>query len=186
MRRINGNNDNYHDLPDATVRSCQQEKSHTIDLIEFEYNSYESIERGHQSKQPTMDRVIIPLNRQYREPKAMSRADLRVSTVTTTFLPIERSAPASISVYSYSSSNLEEAHLRKHSTATYTYGYITRVKHAYGDRLYYKRNPSTEEDQPMWEALLPPRTSARAKCTYGEDTLALQLKHIDDEKLSLD
>ena len=70
--------------------------------------------------------------------------------------------------------------------ATYTDGYTTQVKHAYGDRQYYKRNPPTEEDQPTNEALLPPRTSARAKCTYGEDTLPLRLKHIDDEKLSLD
>jgi hypothetical protein len=112
-----------------------------IDLIEFEYNSYESMERGHQSKQPTMDGVILPLNRQYREPKVMSRDDLRVSTVTTTFLLSERSAPISVCVYTYSSSNLEAAHLRRHSTANYTYGYTTRVKHAYGDGQYFKSNP---------------------------------------------
>jgi len=47
-RRMTGNDDNYHDLPDATSRSCQQEKSHTIDLIEVEYNSYQSIDHDHQ------------------------------------------------------------------------------------------------------------------------------------------
>jgi hypothetical protein len=46
--------------------------------------------------------------------------DLRVSKVTTTFLPIERSAPIPVCVYTYSSSNLEEAHLRRHGTTTYT------------------------------------------------------------------
>ena len=45
---MTSNDDNYHDLPDATIRSFQQEKSHTIDLIEFQYNSYESIEQDHQ------------------------------------------------------------------------------------------------------------------------------------------
>ena len=43
-----------------------------------------------------------------------SRDDLRVSTVRTTFLPIERSSPISVCVYTYSSSNLEEAHLWRH------------------------------------------------------------------------
>jgi len=71
-----------------------------------------------------------------------------------------------------------------HCPANYTYGYATPAKNAYGDRQYYKRNIPTEEDQPTKDALLLPRTSPRAKCTYGEDTL--QLKDIDDEKLSHD
>jgi len=41
----------------------------------------------------------------------------------------------------------------------------------------FRRRPCTIE------ALLLPRTSAQPKCTYGEDTL--QLKDIEDEKLSL-
>ena len=48
------------------------------------------------------------------------------------------------------------------------YGYSTRAKHAYGDRQYYKRNPPTGNDHSKNEALLPPRTSAWAKCTYSD------------------
>jgi hypothetical protein len=47
-------------------------------------------------------------------------------------------------------------------------GYTTRAKHAYGDRQYYKRKPPTVSDQSTNYALLLARTSARAKCTYGE------------------
>jgi hypothetical protein len=47
-------------------------------------------------------------------------------------------------------------------------GYATPAKQANGDREYDTRNPPTEEDQPTTEALLQPRTPARAKCTYGE------------------
>jgi hypothetical protein len=95
---------------------------------------------------------------QYRTPEAKSTDDLRVSTVTTSFLPIERSAPISVCVYTYSSGILEEAQLQKHFT--YTYGY------------------------PTIDTLLQTRSSAQAKCTYGEDTL--QLKDIEHKKLSLD
>jgi hypothetical protein len=76
--------------------------------------------------------VILPLNRQYREPMVKSRDELQGSTVTTIFFLIERSAPISVCVYTYSSSNLEEAHLGGHSTATWTYGYTIRAKHTYG------------------------------------------------------
>jgi len=71
-----------------------------------------------------------------------------------------------------------------HCKANYTYGYTTRENHAYGDRQYHKRNPPTDEDQPTNEAPLPPRTFARAKCTYGEDTL--RLMHFYDQKVSHD
>jgi hypothetical protein len=71
---------------------------------------------------PTMDRATLPLNAAILRTKSAVRDDLRVSTVTTTFLPIVQSASTSIGVYTDSSSNLEEAHLRRHSTATYTYG----------------------------------------------------------------
>jgi len=80
-RWITGNNDNYHDLTDATIRSCQQEKSNTIGLIEFEHHCYMSIERNHQPKPRTQNGVIVALNRQYREPKAQSKGDLLVNTV---------------------------------------------------------------------------------------------------------
>jgi hypothetical protein len=46
----------------------------------------------------------------------------------------------------YDSSNIDDAHLGRRSTANYTYGYATRAKHAYGDRQYYTSNPPTEED----------------------------------------
>ena len=51
------------------------------------------------------------------ENQRRSRDDLPVSTVMTTFLPIERSAPISVCMSTHSSTNLEEAHLQKHSTA---------------------------------------------------------------------
>jgi hypothetical protein len=37
-----------------------------------------------------------------------------------------------------------------------------------------ERNRHTEEDQPTKEALLPQRTSARVKCTYGETYLPIE------------
>jgi len=76
-----------------------------------------------------MDGVILPMNGQYREPKAKARDDSWVSTVMTTFLLIESSAPTSIGVYTYSSSNLEEADLQKHPMVNRT----SRSEHAYGD-----------------------------------------------------
>jgi hypothetical protein len=94
--------------------------------------------------------------RPIRAPNAKSADELQVSTVTTSFLLLERIPPTSIAMYTDSSSNLEEAHLRRHSTANCTYGYATRAKHGYGHRQYYTRNPPTEEDQPTKEALLPP------------------------------
>jgi len=137
-----------------------------------------------------MDGATLPLNAAILRTTSAVRDDLRVSTVTTTFLPIERSAPISVCVYTYSSSNLEEAHLQKHSTATYTYGYTTRAMNLYGGGSVYnsstltatnvcasevplRRRPSTIE------ALLPSRTSAQVKCTYGDDTP--RLKDIDVE-----
>ena len=56
----------------------------------------------------------------------------------TTFLPIEPSAPISVCVYTYGSSNLEEAHMQKHSTANL--------------RLLIP----TEKDLSTIKALLPP------------------------------
>ena len=54
--------------------------------------------------------------------KPKSKDDLQVSTVTTTLLPIEQCASTSIGLYTYSSNNLEEHHLHRHSAATFTYG----------------------------------------------------------------
>jgi len=64
-----------------------------------------------------MDGVTLPLNAVILRTKSAVSDDLRISTVTTTFLPIEQSAPIPICIYTYSSSNLEEAHFQKHSTA---------------------------------------------------------------------
>jgi len=96
-------------------------------------------------------------------------------------------------VYTYSSSILEEAHWQK--LLTYTSGYTTQAMNLYGGGSVYEsstltaRNVSTSEvplrRRPSTiEALLLARTSAQAKCTYGDDTLPL--KDIEDEKLSLD
>jgi hypothetical protein len=48
--------------------------------------------------------------------------------------------------------------------------FTTWAQHAYGDRQYHSRHPPTEEHQATWYALLPPRKSAQAKCTFREDT----------------
>jgi hypothetical protein len=69
-----------------------------------------------------------------RVPKAKSTDEFRVSTVITSCLLIERIPATSIGVYTDSPRNLEEAHLRRHSTANCTYEYVTRAKHTYGDR----------------------------------------------------
>jgi len=133
-------------------------------------HSYKSIERDHQPKHLQWTQWPYPWRRPYRNPKAKSRDDLRVSIVTTSFLLFEWSAPIPVCVYTYSSSILEEAHLQKHlviPTDTLLVRWI-----------------STEEDLSTNEALLLPWTSTRAKCTYGEDTL--RCKHIEDEKLSFD
>jgi hypothetical protein len=120
-------------------------------------HSYKSIERDHQPMHLQWTERPYPWRRPYRNPKAKSRDNLRVSKFTTTFLPIERSAPISVCVYAYSSSILEEAHLLKNLVIA-------------TDTLL-ERWISTEEDLSTNEGLLPPRTSAQAKCTYGEDTL---------------
>ena len=89
-----------------------------MNLIVLEHHSIQSIEHDYQLKQPTMDGVILPLNQQYREPKRMSKDDLPVSKVTTIILLLEPLAPIPVSVYTYSSSNLDEAHFQRHSIAT--------------------------------------------------------------------
>jgi len=77
----------------------QQEKLHKIDLIEFEYNSSESIGHVHQPDMLQWMGWSYPWMRPYQEPKAKSRDDLRVSPVTTTFLPIECNAHTWIAFY---------------------------------------------------------------------------------------
>ena len=91
--------------------------------------------------------------RPIREPKAKSRDELRVSPITTSRLLIERIPPTSIAVYTDTSSNLEEAHWRKHSTATYTYG---------GGSAYEGSTPSPGTK-------LPRKIIAWRKRTYGRD-----------------
>jgi len=93
-----------------------------------------------------MDGVTLPLKEAISRIKAKSD-EFRVSTVTTTILLIERSAPIPVCLYTYSSSNLEEAHLQKHSTANL--------------RLLIP----TEEDL------------ARTKCTYRGDTVRIKLSY---------
>jgi len=118
--------------------------------------------------------------------------------VTTTFLLFERSASISLCMYTYLLGNLDKTDLRNYSMATYIYGYTTRMKHAYGERQYYKRNPPTEEDYPTkkhsnchqplheWRALTentpyPPIEShlrsddfRGLKWTYSGDTLFIE------------
>ena len=114
------------------------------------------------------------------ENQRRSRDDLPVSTVTTTFLPSERSAPISVCVYTYSSSNLEEAHWQKHFAANI--GYITRATNTYEGEIVYdwstltatnictskvhlRRWHPTIEGHWRWEAF------PRLRQTYSGDTL---------------
>jgi len=87
--------------------------------------------------------VMIRLNQQYREPIGKSTQQLLVNKSITTFLLIERSVPSSIGVYTFSPSNLDETHLGKPSTATYSYKYTFRGRLAYGDGQCYNWNPHT-------------------------------------------
>jgi len=86
-------------VQNATIRPCQWETSHAIDLIEFVYNSYESIDHDHQPEIPQWTEWSYPWMRPYREPKAKWRDESRVSTVTTTYLPIERYAHTWIALH---------------------------------------------------------------------------------------
>jgi len=86
-----------------------------IEDDDHEYGT-RSIECDHQPKHPQWIEWSYPWMSQYWKPKAKLRDDLWVSTVTTGILPIKQSAPISVCLYTYSSSNLE-AHLQKHSMA---------------------------------------------------------------------
>ena len=106
---------------------------------------------------------VAPLNRQYREPKSKSRDDLRVSTVTTTFLLIVRSAPTfdwrvHLQFYQPRRSPLAEAF---YSHVYLRRRIILRTKHSYRHEYLHERSALTEKPTP-------------------------QLKHIYDEKLSLE
>ena len=72
-------------------------------------------------------------------------------------------------MYTYSSSNLKEAHLEKYFT--YTYGYTTRAMNTYGGGSVYESSTLTT------------RTVCMSNCTYGEDTL--RLNDIQHAKFSL-
>jgi hypothetical protein len=94
--------------------------------------------------------------------------DLRVSIVTTSFLPIERSAPISVCVYTYSSSILEEAHFQKHFS--YTYGYTTRAMNRNGGGPVYQSSTLTATNVCTSEVHLR-RRHPKIKRTYSGDTL---------------
>jgi hypothetical protein len=84
-----------------------------------------------QAQAPTMGRVILPMNAAYRNPKAKSIDNSWLSKVTTTLRPIDPSAHFSVCQYPYSASNVDEAHLRRHGTTTFTW-YTTLAKNTYG------------------------------------------------------
>jgi len=135
-RHVTGNYDEYHEY--KTQLSDPTNVGNRIRSIQSSSSTLPASQLSTIISPRCCNRVILPLNRQYREPMAKSRDELWVSTVTTTFLLFERSAPISVCVYTYSSSNLEEAHLRRHSTATYTYGYTIGAKHSYGGVSVYE------------------------------------------------
>ena len=57
---MTGNDDDYHDLPEAPIRFCQQAKSYMIDLIEFEYDSYMSIQHNYQPQMVLRTELLYP------------------------------------------------------------------------------------------------------------------------------
>jgi len=143
-----------------------------IDDDDHEFRTW-SNERNHHPKHLQWTERPYPWMPQYRKPKAESRDNFRVSTVTTTIHLFDRSAPVPVCVYTYtySSSNLEEAHLGRHDTTTYTW-YTTRAKNTYGRGSVYDWRTVTAMN--VWTS----------NCTYEEDTL--RLKDIEDETFSLD
>jgi hypothetical protein len=115
-RRVTGNYDEYHEY--KTQLSDPANERNRIRSIQSSSSTLPASQLSTIISPRCCNGVILPLNRQHREPMAKSRDELRVSTVTTTFLLFERSAPISVFVYTYSSSNVEEAHWQKHSTAS--------------------------------------------------------------------
>jgi hypothetical protein len=119
-RRVTGNDVNYHEY-----RTRQFDPAYERNQIPQTYLCSNTI--------PMSQLSAIISQRTYNQTRDLTPESpipqtkgevvrrLRVSIVTTTLLLIERSAAISICVYTYTSSNLEEADWRKHSTATYTY-----------------------------------------------------------------
>jgi len=130
---------------------------------------------------------------QYWKLEVKSRDDFWFGTVTTSFLPIEQSAPISVCMYTHSSSILEEAHLHKHFT--HTYRYTARAKNTYSGESVYEWSTHTAMNvclneellrrrHPTIDAVLRLPASAKSKCISGKDNLGL--KGTEDEKLCLD
>jgi len=117
------------------------------------------------SSTTNIDVVTISLSEARLQIKDKVCSDWHVSTVTTSFLPIDQSAPISVGLYTNSSSSLEETYLQKHCVAN------------------LQLLISTEKDLPTSEVHLLSGTSAWAKYTWGEDTLPVT--HIAVEKLSI-
>ena len=126
-----------------------------------------------------MDGVTLPLKCGFIENQGEVRDDLWVSTVAITFLPIERSAPLSGCVYTYSSRNLEEAHLQKYVPNNYSvqsvYEWCTpTARNIYTSEVHLRRRHPTIQSHWRWEAFLQlKRTSSghtlrSVKCVYGE------------------
>jgi len=121
-------------FPTLPTREIEYDRSNSVGISFLHVHWAQS-----PAQAPTMDGVTVPLNTAISTIKGEVGDDFHVSTVTTIILLFEWSAPISVSVYTYSSSNLEEAHFQRHSTAAYTYGYTTRAKkHTYGRGSVYK------------------------------------------------
>jgi hypothetical protein len=108
MKRVAGNDGDYHQY---RIRPYQQEKADTIPTCQL--NAIISRRTYNQWRDLTPESAI---------PRTKRR--LRVSTVATTFLQFERSASTSIVVYTYNSSNLEEA--RRTVKATKAIGRVSQ------------------------------------------------------------
>ena len=108
---------------------------------------------------------------QYRKPKAKSEMFYESEQLRLQSFYFERSAPIPVCVYAYSSSNLEDAHLQKHSTANLrllvrTEEDLTRTKCTYGGATLRMKHCYCHEYLPS-ERTYSGDTLRSAKCIYG-------------------
>ena len=188
-RRAPGNQDNHHF--DCRTPSSEWQKSHTIVPDEFKMTSIAS--NGCNWPPDTGEVATAPLsasipggNLESSDTKWRTRRDTDIKDDDHEYKTIPTSQLSEItspSTYNRRSNLTPECgHIENQGevrrfTSQHSHDYISSnsAKCTYlsfiptDTRL--ERWISTEEDLSTNQALLPPRTSARAKCTYGEDTL---------------
>jgi len=146
-------------VQNTTVWPSSKKKLNTVNLIEFRYHSYQSIERDHQSKYLSGTESSCSWILQHQTPNPQLTDDFWVRTDMTTYMSYTTRAKNTYrgrSIYEW-------------STLTATNVYWSKV------HLFRRQHTI--------DALLLSGMSAQSKCTYVEDTL--RFKDIEDEKLSV-